>query len=159
MPYLRLYSPDLSITEKRTIAQTLTDAVATTLSHVERDWVAIHFLPFRPADLAIGGQLIEDGRAPQVHLEVSAPNLTPKDKYNLVHTLMPLLMRHLHIDHESRHRVSIEFADYAETDFAIGGRFLNEFPARHRMTAGKLAAIAATITAGLWLGRRVRVAA
>lgn len=136
MPYVLITTPALPLDVKRALASDLTDAILATLtlSDTERPRTSIHFVSFEPEDCAIGGRLLADGQSPEYTVEVSERNLTPQTKRLLVSAIMPVMVKHLHLDKEPRDadRISIIFRPYVPTDIVIGGRFLPELERNHR---------------------------
>lgn len=128
MPYLRLYSPELSVEQKRSIARELTDGVLRALHLPEqaRSWTTVHFMPFQPEDMAIGGELVLDTGQPDYHLEIVDRALSRDKKSALNRDLTPLLARLLGVPDDQRNRIHLIFRSYEPHDMAIGGRFFDE---------------------------------
>jgi len=128
MPLLRFHSTELSLDQRRMVARELTDAMARArrLEGPERDWCTVHFMPFAPDEVAIGGTLIADGKVPEFWLELSDHGLGRRDKRRLVKALTGAVVRAFDLPPEERYRISIVFRDYDAGDLAIGGTFVNE---------------------------------
>lgn len=128
MPYLRLYSPSLSIELKRKLAIELTEAALTGLDYDDeaRQRTTIHFVAIEPDDIAVAGELISDGGSPDYTLELTERHLNHDKKHAVVKTLLPVLMRNFGLRKEQRWKVNIKFNSYQPEDFAVGGTFLNE---------------------------------
>ena len=145
MPYLRLYSPSLSIELKRKLAFQLTEALlnALGLDDTYRHRTMIHFAPFHPDDIAVGGELISDGGAPDYLLEITERSLSGAQKSAAVNALVPVLMKNFGLRKEQSWKVNIRFESYEPSDFAVGGNFLDDVepnnPFRLRSRAMKTA--------------------
>lgn len=128
MPILRVYSPELTLEQKRLFAQELTEGVLRALGSPEqhRDRVAIHFVGYRPEDLAIGGRLAVDSQVAEYILEVTEQDLTQRKKEALLRVLTPLAARLFGLTPEHVWHVHMKFNTYSVDDYAIGGRFLSE---------------------------------
>jgi hypothetical protein len=81
MPYLRLYSPDLSIDQKRVLAQKLIEITMRTfhLRADERCRTSIQFITL-PHVCGVGGLQTETPRSADVMLEVMGHDLTEEKK-------------------------------------------------------------------------------
>ncbi|GAC1645909.1 MAG: hypothetical protein NVS9B15_03670 [Acidobacteriaceae bacterium] len=128
MPYLRLCSPALSIELKRKLAFQLTEAVLECfgLDEEVRHRTTIHFDSFEPQDMAVGGELVSDGSAPDYTLEITERELTEKQKRAALKSLLPVLMKNFGLRKEQSWKVNIRFNSYRPSDFAVGGTFLDE---------------------------------
>ena len=139
MPYLKFYTPELSVSKKRRIAKELTRATMRSfqLSPEDRDRCTVHFVPFRMEDMAIGGKLMIDAPDPDYLLEVTDRQLTAEKKKTFVETVTPLLIRLLEMERKSwiarllvrsavAWKINIQFIEYKPEDSAIGGKFLSE---------------------------------
>lgn len=128
MPFLRLYSPSLSIELKRKLAVQLTEAAIRGLEYPEevQQRTTIHFVAIEPDDVAVAGVLVSDGGTPDYTLEVTERHLTQAKKHAVVKELMPVLMKNFGLRQEQRWKVNIKFSSYALEDFAVGGTFLSE---------------------------------
>lgn len=123
MPYLRLYSLELPREVKRTMVTELTQAVVDTRHLVgeERDALTIHFVPFDPEDLAIGGKLVANGRRPDFHIEYSDHGLNARAKGKLAKEITLTMSRVLDPASTAGVRINVLFRDYVAHDLAVGG--------------------------------------
>ena len=136
MPYLRLHCPALPLKEKKLIAKELTNATMRhfrlTKSYANR--CTMQFVPFELEDIAIDGKLLSAGGEPDYHLEVSYRNLSEEQKKTYAREVTPLLARLLNVKTRSwlerllrvtdppLFRVSIEFHEYADDEYALKKR-------------------------------------
>ncbi len=134
MPYMKLTSAEISVGRREEIARELTDAVVRLMKppggrgptpEQLRDRCTVHFTPYDPTSMAIGGKLMRDRAEQDVTMEFSDWGMTPRLQRRLTRELTPLLARlfgmESHLDH-----VNIRFYPYPPTDFAVGGRLLSE---------------------------------
>jgi phenylpyruvate tautomerase PptA (4-oxalocrotonate tautomerase family) len=130
MPFLRFYSPELPVEQKRLMAQELTEAVlrALHLPDQARDWTTVQFVPFRSEDFAVAGRLMSDTDRPDYHLEFTDRGLNRTKKEALVRILTPLLARLLDLPPDETDRINIQFNEYHPEDMAVGGHFLDRLP-------------------------------
>ena len=76
-PYLKLTCPDLPVTERQRCAEVLTDAVVRLNASRFvpaadlRERYTVHFTPYNPDSMAVGGRLMQDRAEPDVTLEYS----------------------------------------------------------------------------------------
>lgn len=128
MPYLRVHSLELPREVKRTLATELTQTIVETrhLRGAERDLCTVHFSAFAPDDLAIGGKLIANGRAPDYQLEYRDHDLSRNDKRKLARRITETMARVLDLQGGDLMRVNVMFMEYERQDLAIGGTFLHE---------------------------------
>lgn len=128
MPYMRLHSLDLDVAKKREIARELTDAVirALQLPEMARDWTTVQFVPFRPEDFSLAGQLAVDAHNADYHLDYHDRRLNYEKKAALVRELTPLLARLLDVPPDRLDMINIMFHEYQPDDMAIGGRFISD---------------------------------
>lgn len=131
MPYLRLTCPETAPDERRRVALRLTDAVNELLfsSHGGprreelRERTTIHFMPYRPGELYIGGQTPEE-RGADLTLELSDWNLSVATRRRLAARLTPLLAELFAVTELGG--VNIRFHAYAPSEFAVGGKLLSD---------------------------------
>jgi phenylpyruvate tautomerase PptA (4-oxalocrotonate tautomerase family) len=94
MPYLRLYLPEVSIAQKRHIAQKLIDLTLRTFRrrrYWDRDQITIQFLP-QP----------QPRQRAECRIEVHCHNLTLVNKRAFAEEVAPLLVRSLHLHVKNR---------------------------------------------------------
>jgi phenylpyruvate tautomerase PptA (4-oxalocrotonate tautomerase family) len=128
MPYLRFYTPELTVEQKRDIARDITEAMlrALRLPLEARDWTIVHFFPFSPENYAVGGVLSSDSGVVDYHLEVSDRSLTQPMRERIVAEVTPTLVRLLGLKDDDRFKINIIFRSYSLDDLAIGGFFLRD---------------------------------
>jgi phenylpyruvate tautomerase PptA (4-oxalocrotonate tautomerase family) len=127
MPYVRIFTPDLSLDDKRSLAQELTEIIFTVIPDQPRTWTTIHFFPLSLENVAVGGRMVSDTNEPEYHLEFGAPALGRSKKERLVQEITPVMMRRLGLTREQAYRINITFYDYGPHDVAVGGRFATQF--------------------------------
>ncbi len=92
MPYLRLYLPEVSIAQKRHIAQKLIDLTLRTSRrrrHWDRDQITIQFLP-------------QPRKRGECRVEVLGHNLTSVNQRAFAEEVGPMLVRSLHLNVKNR---------------------------------------------------------
>jgi phenylpyruvate tautomerase PptA (4-oxalocrotonate tautomerase family) len=128
MPFLRVYSPELDLEQKRLFAHELTEGILRALGLPEqyRDRTAIHFVGYRPEEMAIGGRLAVDSQQAEYILEIVEQDLTQRKKEALVRVLTPLAARLFGLNADQIWHITMRFVSYSADDYAIGGRFVSE---------------------------------
>jgi len=128
MSYLRIYTPELPVDLKRQIAKEVTDALVRSLELPEdyRLHTTIHFIPFRPEDMAVGGELAVDNDELHYQVEVYDRYLMPPKKRVMAAELTAVLGRLLGLGSEKLGNIYVRFCEYALDDLSIGGIFLNQ---------------------------------
>lgn len=130
MPYMKLTTPETTADDRARIARELTEAVVQLLTPRNgltpqelRERCTVHFTPYEPMMMAIGGTLMRDRIGKDITMELSDWGMTKRMQRRLARELAPLLARLFgmedHLDH-----VNIRFHPYPPTDFAVGGRLL-----------------------------------
>jgi phenylpyruvate tautomerase PptA (4-oxalocrotonate tautomerase family) len=129
MPYLRLYSPELSLDQKRRIARELTEAMMKILHQKEdeRYWCTLQFVPYRLEDFAVGGRLAYDSMQADYYLEYGDHHLTQERREKIAQGLTPLLAELLDLKPTETHRIQIQFKPFDTRDLTIGGTALSRF--------------------------------
>ena len=133
MPQLRVQSMELPRETKRMLATELTQTVveARHLRGLERDLTPVRFVRCAADDVAIGGKLVANGRAPDVEVEYRDHDLTGADKRKLARRITDTVGRVLGLGGDQLMRISVLFVEYETRDFAVGGTLL-----RHRWRGG-----------------------
>jgi phenylpyruvate tautomerase PptA (4-oxalocrotonate tautomerase family) len=128
MTHLRLYSPELTLPQKRTIARGLTEGVlrALHLPEQSRSSITLHFTPYYLDDIAIGGEMLSDLAEADHVVEISARGLTREKRAALNRELTPLLARLLGLELAQIGQISLVFRNYEPHDMAVGGRFFDD---------------------------------
>ena len=128
MPYLRLYSPEMTREQKRETARLLTDAFqkALHLPLQARSEIIVHFMPYHPDNMAMGGALLSDTPDKIVCRLLIVGLLTPEKRKALNRELTPLLACLLNIPQEQARQVQILFHSIEPNDLSIGGRFYED---------------------------------
>jgi phenylpyruvate tautomerase PptA (4-oxalocrotonate tautomerase family) len=132
MPFLRLYSPALSIELKRKLAFQLTDAALRGFGYQDeaRRRTTIHFVAIEPDDMAVAGELISDVGAPDYTLEVTEHDISDTQRHSIVKELLPVLMQNFGLRKEQRWKINIKFTTFSPSDLSVGGTFLHELESR-----------------------------
>lgn len=128
MPHLRLQSPALSAELKRKLAFQLTDAVIAGLCMDDscRQRTTIRFDAVNAEDLAVAGELLSEGGAPDYLLEITDLALSDAQKHAAVKAIVPVLMQNFGLRKEQAWKINIRFHCYQASDYAVGGTFLDE---------------------------------
>lgn len=135
MPYLRLYLPEISIAQKRHVAQKLIDLTLRTFRrrrYWDRDQITIQFLP-QPRPRA------------ECRIEVHCHNLTLVNKRAFAEEAAPMLIRSLHLNIKNRLAwlmgigaeklppkvdvsfLELPFEDMSPAEYTIGEAFIAEW--------------------------------
>jgi phenylpyruvate tautomerase PptA (4-oxalocrotonate tautomerase family) len=132
MPYLRLTSPPVDAEHRRRLAVELTDLVVRLLTPppgrgrpTAEDMPArttVHFTPYDPDGLAIGGTMMADSGGRDVTVEFSDWGLSLRRQKVIARELTDVLARLL--DVEDTDAVNVRFHRYRPRDFAVGGVLL-----------------------------------
>lgn len=128
MPYLRLHSPEMTREKKRDVARALTDAVQKAL-HLPpqlRHETLVHFMPYDPENIAVGGDLIADKPEESVCRLLVVGILTAERRIALNRELTPLLACLFGILPEQARRIQIHFHRVEPHDYSVGGRFYED---------------------------------
>ena len=134
MPYMKLTFPDVSEARRQDIAKELTEAVVRLMTppggrglkpEELRERCTVHFTPYTPTSMAIGGKLMRDRHEQDVTMEFSDWGMGTRLKRRLARELTPVLARLFGMEAQSDH-VNIRFHPYPPTDFAVGGKLLSE---------------------------------
>ena len=129
MPYMKLTCPELDAAARVRIAKALTDAVVdlNASAHVKpeelREHCTVHFTPYSPDGLAIGGRMIGERPHADVTMEYSDWAMSPRRQRRLARELTQVLANLFHLENQLEN-VNIRFHPYPPTDFAVGGRLL-----------------------------------
>ncbi|MBV9718493.1 MAG: hypothetical protein JOZ77_04195 [Candidatus Eremiobacteraeota bacterium] len=134
MPYLRITCPETSAQRRRAIAARLTDAVndifwnpRSGLSRDDlRERTTVHFLPYGPETLFIGGRIPAERAAPDVTVELSDWSMPVRMQRRIARELTPILARLFDVIPGDEDNVNLRFHSYRPTDFAVGGRLLSD---------------------------------
>jgi|HubBroStandDraft_6_1064221.scaffolds.fasta_scaffold409143_2 phenylpyruvate tautomerase PptA (4-oxalocrotonate tautomerase family) len=128
MPYLRIYTPELSVDLKRRIASELTEHIVSSLDLPEEysHHTTIHFISFKPEDMAVAGKLVADGEQPHYQVEIYDRYLMPAKKETMAREVTALMGRLLELSKDQLPNIYVAFREYAGTELAIGGIFLNQ---------------------------------
>jgi phenylpyruvate tautomerase PptA (4-oxalocrotonate tautomerase family) len=135
MPYLRLYLPEISIAQKRHIAQRLIDTTLRTfqLGAPDRDQITIQFL-----SLLRGRQRVE------CRVEVHCHDVPCERQQAFAEEVTPMLIRSLHLHVKNRlawlmgtepkipPRIHVRFLDlpcnkFSPSEWTVGDAFLSEW--------------------------------
>ena len=129
MPYLKLTCPEIDTATRERVAQELTNAVVhlNASRHITADELrercTVHFTPYSPDSMAIGGRLMRDRPESDVTLEYSDWNLSRRRRRRLAPALTRVLAGLFQMENQTDH-MNIRFHPYPPSDFAVGGRLL-----------------------------------
>lgn len=134
MPYLRITCPELTHEQRTRIAGRLTAAINDLfyqprgrLTREElRERTTIHFLPYAPAELFVGGRTPEEREAVDITVELSDWNMPVRRQRVIAHALTPLLADLFAVPVRQIDSINIRFHSYPPTDFAVGGQLLSD---------------------------------
>jgi phenylpyruvate tautomerase PptA (4-oxalocrotonate tautomerase family) len=128
MPFLRLYSPSLSLELKRKLALQLTEATLRGFGYSDeaRQRTTIRFIACEPEDMAVGGELVSDAGGPDYTVEVTEHGITDVQRHLVVKELMAVLMQSFGLRKEQWWKINIKFDSFSPSDLAVGGTFLDE---------------------------------
>ena len=133
MPYMKLSTPDVTPQDRERIARELTEAMVHVMTRRYgrgftpgelRERCTVHFTPYEPATMAVGGRLMQNRDEQNVTMEFSDCGMTTRLQARLARELTPLLGQLFCMDAHLE-RVRIRFHPYPPTDFAVGGRLLS----------------------------------
>jgi hypothetical protein len=131
MPYLKLTCPLIDVAKRENIARVLTDEVVRlNLSPYVpndplREHCTIHFTPYEPDGMAIGGVLMRDRPIADVTVEYSDWSLSRRKQRRIARALTKVLADLFEMQGE-QDAINIRFHPYPPTDFAVGGMLLAE---------------------------------
>jgi phenylpyruvate tautomerase PptA (4-oxalocrotonate tautomerase family) len=132
MPYMKLTSPELSVEHREVVARELTETIVRLMTPKNgrglspdelRERCTVHFTPYEPTTMAIGGRLMRDRGEQDVTMEFSDWGMTPRMQRRLAGELTPVLARLFGMEQQLDH-VNIRFHPFPPTDFAVGGKLL-----------------------------------
>jgi phenylpyruvate tautomerase PptA (4-oxalocrotonate tautomerase family) len=135
MPYLRLTCPELDAEHRQTLATRLTDAINDLLFDPRgrltrdelRERTTVHFTPYAPGELFIGGRTPEARGAADVTLELSDWGMSARQRRRLAATLTPVLAELFGVPpEEGWGNLNIRLHVYRPSEFAVGGRLLSD---------------------------------
>jgi phenylpyruvate tautomerase PptA (4-oxalocrotonate tautomerase family) len=126
MPYIRIFMPETGVDAKRAAATVLTDAVQRALQIPDeaRDWTTVHFIPYRPEDLAVGGTLGVDGTPSEYYIDYIDMDINQRAKDELAKGLTAALAESLGLSQKDYGRINFRFQGVSPDDIAMGGRFV-----------------------------------
>ena len=132
MPYLRITCPELSAERRQAVARRLTDAVndlfydpRARMSRDElRERTTVHFLPYGPSDLFIGGRTPSERGALDLTVELSDWGMSARKQRRVAAGLTPVLAELFDVPPSQQEGINIRFHPYPPRDFAVGGRLL-----------------------------------
>ncbi|HVV48771.1 MAG TPA: hypothetical protein VHO06_03855 [Polyangia bacterium] len=131
---MKLTTPEVPVPRREEIARELTETVVRLMAPPAgrgptpadlRERCTVHFTPYDPTSMAIGGKLMRDRAEQDITMEFSDWGMTPRQQRRLASELTPMLAglfgMQNHLDH-----VNIRFHPYPPTDFAVGGKLLSQ---------------------------------
>ncbi len=138
MPYLRITCPDGRIEYYHHIAQRLTDAINDLFYHPRgrltreelRERTTIHFLPYAPGTLFVGGQTPGERGSGDLTVELSDWNMSVRQQRKVAPVLTLMLTELFEVPADRIYGINIRFHPYPPTDVAVGGRLLSDLVPR-----------------------------
>ena len=130
MPYLRLYSPEMTREQKRDAARKLTDTFqkALHLPTQARSEIIVHFMPYQLDNMAEGGILLSDAPGSIICRLLVVGFLTREKRKALNRELTPLLACLLNIAPDQMAQIQILFHSIEPHDLSFGGKFYDDLP-------------------------------
>lgn len=131
---MKLTTPEVSLERRQIIAHELTETVVRAMTPKNergltaselRERCTVHFTPYEPTTMAIGGKLMSDRGDGDVTMEFSDWGMGPRLQRRLARELTPVLTKLFGMEAAPDH-VNIRFHPYPPTDFAVGGKLLSE---------------------------------
>jgi len=134
VPYLRITCPELSLERRQQVAVRLTQALndllfdpRSRLTREElRERTTVHFVPYAPGELFIGGGTPEARGSLDVTMELSDWGMSARQRRRLARGLTPLLAELFAVPRAGWDGINIRFHSYHPSEFAVGGRLLSE---------------------------------
>jgi len=146
MPYLRITCPELTPEQRTTAATRLTDLIndlfynprAPTTRDELRERTTVHFVPYAPSDLFIGGRTPIERGAVDLTVELSDWGMSVRQQRKVARVLTPNLAEIFAVPPQAVDGINIRFYSYSPTDFAVGGQLLADLVPRIAQLAKKL---------------------
>jgi len=134
VPYLRITCPELESGRRQTVATRLTETIDTLLYDPRgritpqelRERTTVHFTPYAPEELFIGGQTPEARNATDITIELSDWGLSARQRRRLARGLTPVVADVFRVPRAGWDGINIRFHSYRPSEFAVGGRLLSE---------------------------------
>jgi len=134
VPYLRITCPELDVVRRQAIAARLTEAINDLLfaphgrvSRQElRERTTVHFVPYVPGQLFIGGQTPEARGSMDITVELSDWGMSTRQRRRLARGLTPVLADLFAVPRAAWDGINIRFHPYHPSEFAVGGRLLTD---------------------------------
>ncbi len=134
MPYLRVTAPQLDAERRQAIATRLTEAVNDLLFDARgrltreelRERTTVHFAPYAPDELFIGGRTPETRCTMDITLELSDWGMSARQRRRLARGLTPVLAEVFGVPQAGWDGINIRFHPYHASEFAVGGRLLSD---------------------------------
>lgn len=132
MPYLRITCSELSAERRAAVAQRLTATINDLFYRPQsgvtredlRERTTVHFMPYGPDELFIGGRTPEERSAVDLTVELSDWNMPARQQRKVAATLTPVLAELFEVPASGIDGINIRFHSYPPTDFAVGGQLL-----------------------------------
>jgi phenylpyruvate tautomerase PptA (4-oxalocrotonate tautomerase family) len=138
MPYLRITCPEGRSEQRQRIAQHLTAAINDLFYHPRgrvtraelRERTTVHFMPYAPGDLFIGGRTPDERGAVDLTVELSDWHMSVRQQRKVARVLTPVLADLFDVPPNGLDGINIRFHPYPPRDFAVGGRLLSDLVPR-----------------------------
>ena len=132
MPYLKITCPQTYRERFQTIAGRLTDEIndlfynpkAPTTREELRERTTVHFVPYVPGELYIGGKTPVERGVTDITVNLSDWSMSVKQQRKIAEVLSPVLAELFGVPPAEIDNVNIRFHSYPPTDFAVGGKLL-----------------------------------
>ncbi len=121
MAYLRISSLPLDDSTKRRLVDELTAVAERIIPGQRREWTTVHFTPYQPGDLAIGGRFVTDHSFADTHLEIATPAIDEETWEALRSELSEVLAATLGTPVHGRWHLNVQLHTYNAQDSADAG--------------------------------------
>lgn len=154
MPYLRLSTLALDDETKRRLIRDLTDTTRAIMPDEPPERTTIHFTPYAPEDVAVGGVLVAEGTAPTIELEISADEVDDKTWVKLSRRLTDVLVDALAGDPQRSYQVNVKLNSFDRATYSAIGETPEELSEPRGGTRWLAPAALVGFTAGAIVGYR-----
>jgi phenylpyruvate tautomerase PptA (4-oxalocrotonate tautomerase family) len=134
MPYMRITCAELTSAQRTAAAVQLTNVINELFYHSRasltrdelRERTTVHFIPYAPDTLFIGGRTPMERGVVDLTVELSDWAMSVRQQRKIAHTLTPVLAEIFNVPTHAVDGITIRFHSYPPTDFAVGGRLLSD---------------------------------
>ncbi len=131
MPYLKVTCPRIDAQKREEIAREITAEVVRlnpsrfVPPEQMRERCTVHFTPYEPDRMAIGGVLMRDRHHADVTVEYSDWSLSRRKQKRIAKRLTSVVAEIFKM-HDQLDSINIRFHPYPPSDFSVGGLLLSE---------------------------------